>query len=322
MLQRLLLLWLVLLSAIAVIWPVDSLAGFDPFVAYKPYLWHFIAATMFAIGWMLPRDEVKQVARRWPLVLGGTAVQFTTMPVLAWLVATCGGFDEQQFIGLIVVGCVPGAMASNVLTLMAKGNVSYSLSLTTSATLLSPLFVPLALMTALGQEIEFPVRAVMSQLCWAIVLPVVSGHLLGRSLPKWEQQAKRIGSTIANATILWIIAVVVALNRENITELVVDYAASIKLLGGLLTINLLGYLAGYGGGFGLRLPEPMRRALTLEIGMQNAGLGAALAANYFSPEAAIPAALYTFGCMFTGTILARIWANRNPETSDKSAKPH
>ena len=85
-------------------------------------------------------------------------------------------------------------------------------------------------------------------------------------------------------------------------------------------MNLLGYFAGYGGGWGLRLPEPMRRALTLEIGMQNAGLGATLAANYFSPEAAIPAAIYTFGCMFTGTILAKIWASRAEPTLESKQR--
>ena len=318
MLQRYLLLWLILLSALAYAWPVNRLAGFDPFTPYQPYLWHFIAATMFAIGWMLPRDEVLQVARRWPLVLAGTAVQFVTMPLLAYSVAKLGGFDNQQFIGLIIVGCVPGAMASNVLTLMAKGNVSYSLSLTTSATLLSPLFVPLALRVALGNSVDFPTGEVMWQLVWAIVLPVVSGHALGRLVPKWEARAKRIGSTVANLTILWVIAVVVALNRDRIADLAADYSASAKLLGGLLVINVLGYLAGYGGGFALRLPEPMRRALTLEIGMQNAGLGATLAAKFFAPEAAIPAALYTFGCMFTGTILARLWANRSPAADKKS----
>ncbi len=80
----------------------------------------------------------------------------------------------------------------------------------------------------------------------------------------------------------------------------------------LLAVNLGGYLAGYGGGIGLRLPEPMRRALTLEVGMQNAGLGTTLAMALFpnEPATALPAAMYTFGCMFTGTVVARVWAER------------
>ena len=80
-------------------------------------------------------------------------------------------------------------------------------------------------------------------------------------------------------------------------------------------INLAGYFAGYAGGRLLRLPRPMRRALTLEVGMQNAGLGTFLVLKVFNeePAAAIPTALYTFGCMFTGTVLARLWAGFGKE---------
>jgi BASS family bile acid:Na+ symporter len=76
-------------------------------------------------------------------------------------------------------------------------------------------------------------------------------------------------------------------------------------------INLLGYTAGWLGGLAMRLPVPMRRALTLEIGMQNAGLGTGLILTLFPdyPAAAIPTAAYTFGCMLTGTVLANVWSN-------------
>lgn len=301
-----------MLSLAAYLGPAWLPERLDPFLATSGILWHLIAVTMFAIGWMLPRDEVLQVARRWPLVLAGTAIQFATMPLAAWLVARGVGLQGDALTGAIIVGCVPGAMASNVLTLMARGNVSYSLSLTTSATLLSPLVVPLALQLTLGKTVDVPVATIMLRLVWAIVVPVVAGHVLGRSLPKWESTARRVGSTIANLAILWIIAVVVAVNRDKLNGLASNWNASLVLVGSLALINVVGYLAGYGGGWALRLPEPMRRALTLEIGMQNAGLGATLAKTFFSDEAAIPAALFTFGCMFTGTILARLWANMEP----------
>jgi BASS family bile acid:Na+ symporter len=105
-------------------------------------------------------------------------------------------------------------------------------------------------------------------------------------------------------TILWIIAIVVGLNRERLA----GFEAAILLA--LLILNLAGYVAGYFGGGLLRLKQPMRRALTLEVGMQNAGVGTWLVLTVFKdePAAAIPPALYTFGCMFTGTILARVWA--------------
>ena len=82
-------------------------------------------------------------------------------------------------------------------------------------------------------------------------------------------------------------------------------------------MNIGGYLAGYTGGVAMKLPEPMRRALTLEVGMQNAGLGAVLAAQLFAAREAIAIApaMYTFGCMLTGTLLAGIWTWREKRNS-------
>jgi BASS family bile acid:Na+ symporter len=138
-----------------------------------------------------------------------------------------------------------------------------------------------------------------------------------RRFPAYQPAARRWGSLVANLAILWIIAVVVALNRPNLANFRFD------LLWALLAVNLGGYLAGYTGGLVLRLPEPMRRALTLEIGMQNAGLGAVLALDLFkttsSDEIAVAPAMYTFGCMLTGTMLATGWSFF-PTATEKQSK--
>ena len=306
-LDRLLLLWLILVCA-AAYWWVDWFGGteaFDPFVWSGPGLPYLIFVTMLAIGSLLPEDEIRQVIQRWPTVLAGTAMQYAAMPLLAYATGRFLGLEGAWMIGIVMVGCVPGAMASNVLTLMARGNVSYSVSLTTSATILSPVVVPLVLWIALGRIVpNFPVGKAFSDLSLMVVIPVVTGHLLSRMFPRWAAGARHVGVIIANLTILWIIAVVVAKNRDQVSQL------PDGLVAGLLAINSAGYLAGFLGGRLIRLPDPMRRALTLEIGMQNAGLGATLASRLFpdDPAAWLPAALYTFGCMFTGTILARLWA--------------
>jgi BASS family bile acid:Na+ symporter len=263
-----------------------------------------IALAMFAIGWRLPRDEVARVARRWPTVLGGTAVQYGAMPALAYLAARVARLDDDATVGLILVGCVPGAMASNVLTLMARGNVSYSVSLTTTATVLSPLVVPMTLRLALGGiSVDFPAIDAMRQLALFVVLPVMVGHGIGRSRPGWDRLAGPVAEAVANLAILWIIAVVVAANRGRLA------APDPRLVAALLSVNLLGYLSGDLGGRLLRVDRPMRRALTLEVGMQNAGLGTTIALSLFPdrPAVAIPCALYTFGCMLTGTALASWW---------------
>lgn len=314
MLQRFLIVWLCLSSAAAYWWPAFAPVAFDPFVASKPILKALIVVTMFAIGWMLPREEVVNVFKRWPTVLGGTAVQYLSMPALAYGLGHLFGLTGDDLTGVILVGCVPGAMASNVLTLNAHGNTSYSVSLTTSATLLSPIAVPLALGLALHGEESIDWRWLTKsslELLYTVVIPVVCGYLLSRALPRWEKKAHKIGPIIANLTILWIIAVVVGLNRDRLTLAGGDGKIVVMLIA-LLGVNLGGYTAGYLSGWSMQLPEPMRRALTLEIGMQNAGLGAFLATQLFPDRLAIAVApaMYTFGCMITGTILATIWAQR------------
>lgn len=310
MLERLLLLWLTLLGLLAYFW--SAWFRWDPFVGSVPYLDLLIATTMFAIGSLLPRDEIRQVINRWPTVFGGTAVQYTSMPLLAYCVGRVFGYEGPMLAGIIMVGCVPGAMASNVLTLAARGNVSYSVSLTTAATLVSPLMIPLTLKLTLGQWRTFPAAKMSLMLLLTVVVPVVAGHVLTRTFRAWESSSRRLGPVVANLTILWIIAVVVGKNRARLAEL------DATILLALLVVNVAGYLAGYGGGRLLRLPGPMRRALTLEVGMQNAGLGTFLALRLFKdqPATAIPPAIYTFGCMFTGTLLARLWAEFGRQRED------
>lgn len=320
MLERYLLAWLVLSSTISYFWPVlwgHEPGGFDPFVATTSAMFSWlIAITMLAIGMMLPRHEVGQVIRHWPVVLGGTVVQFTAMPLLAFTIGTLLGIRGEAFIGLVMVGCVPGAMASNVLTMNARGNVSYSVSLTTMATLLSPLAVPLLLGLALAvdKSISLSMKDVSLKLLMTVVGPVIIGHVLSRRYPNWESQARKYGSLVANLVILWIIAAVVGQHREQIDRV------SFQLLLALILVNVCGYAAGFLGGLTMRLPPPMRRALTLEVGMQNAGLGTVLAVAFFpDTTVAIAPAIYTFGCMLTGTLLANVWARMS--ISHPSTRP-
>jgi bile acid:Na+ symporter, BASS family len=316
--QRTLLFWLTVCSVAAFFWQEMAGAGsLDPFLKTASAIPYQFAVTMFCIGCLLPRKEVDELATRWPTVLGGTAIQYLSMPLLAWGIATALGLQGPYLVGVIVVGCVPGAMASNVLTLAARGNVSYSVSLTTMATILSPFIVPFVLKLTLSQQQDVPTQKIMIALLWQVVGPVIAGHIICRAASGFAQFMRGLGPIVANGTIVWIIAVVVAQNRENLATVFDSGGAALSLAVGLLALNILGYLAGFGGGAALGLPDGMRRALTIEIGMQNAGLGTSLVQQFFKdePAAALPPALYTFGCMLTGTLLAQWWS-RNPPAND------
>jgi BASS family bile acid:Na+ symporter len=230
-------------------------------------------------------------------------VQYLVMPSLAWMLINLFSLERSLEIGVILVGCVPGAMASNVLTLIARGNVSYSVGLTTSATLVSPVIVPLAMKLTLGATADPQLLLNTAvQLCLTVVLPTLAGFGLSRVSTRFSNWSERWAGRIANLCILWIIAVVMAKNRQILGSL------SPSLLGILLLLNLGGYLGGQVGGRLLGLTTGMRRALMLEVGMQNAGLGASLATSLFpdQPGVALPCGLFAFGCMLTGTVLAQI----------------
>ncbi len=302
MLQRYILVWLVLSSGISLFWP-QLYAGFDPFLACKPAMNWLIVTAMFCVGALLPHDELKQLAHRWPAVLLGTAAQYISMPLLAWLAVLVFRPEPELATGIIIVGCVPGAMASNVLTMTARGNVSYSVSLTTCSTLLSPIIVPQALRIFLERDVVYDGQDAVLMLILQVALPVVLGHGLSRIWDQFRRVAETFAPTAANLAILTVIATAVALKRSEVSS------ASPGIIIPLLVINLLGYIAGFAFGWAGRLKTPMKRALTLEVGMQNAGAGTVLAVQLFGEQSAaiIPCVLYTFGCMLTGTILATVW---------------
>ena len=217
------------------------------------------------------------------------------------------GLSGGHLIGVIIVGCVPGAMASNVLTMIAGGNVSYSVSLTTVSTIVSPVVVPIAMYACLRSAIPVDLKDVAIQLFLVVVGPVVLGRILCTFWPRGEKFMERIAPILAPLTILWIIAGVVGANRDSLNKGVAPVVIA------LAGINLVGYLVGYWGGAALRFSEGVRRALTIEIGMQNAGLGVALAQQLFPdlPDAQVPPALFTVGSMLTATLLVKAWVWRD-----------
>ena len=309
---RSLLFWLVVTSGIALVWPVERF-GFDPFRASTWHLWALIVVTMLALGTLVRRDELRPLRQHpWWVVLG-VATQLIVMPAAAWLMTRLFPLPEEIAAGVILVGCVPGAMASNVLTNLARGSVAYSVSLTTIATLVSPVTVPALLWIVTGFRSDQSLTKPAVQLAMLVVLPTVVGFLASRRWRRIRDAAARLSPPVASVALLWIITAVVAKNRESLG------GVSLMLLVALLLINVSGYLAGWIVGRTSRLPPRYGRALTLEVGMQNAGLGTVLASSMHPESTAvmIPTAAYTFGCMLTGTLLAGLW--RRAESVEESA---
>lgn len=262
------------------------------------FIW-FFAATMFALGVVLEPQELKETARRPKEVALGVMTQFTVMPILGFLAAYFGDVPPAIALGFVIVGCAPGAMASNVMVFLAGGAVAFSITLTTFATLLAPLLTP-SLVKFFGDAF-FPISfwAMMKIIIQVLLIPLLLGMLLRRYLGKQLEAAKVIAPAIAAVAIVIICSLAVAKNQQTLG------AMGMKMFFLVASVNILGYAAGWYLGKLYGFDYRYRLTLAIEIGMQNAGLGVVLALKLFqdTPEVAMPAALFAVWCVFTAALV-------------------
>jgi len=302
-----------LISQYMAIWTLIGavLAYFQPgwFLIFGGVFQWLFAATMFALGVVIEPDELRTTVRE-PRQIGlGLLTQYLVMPTLGFTAAVLSGLPEAIALGLIVVACAPGAMASNVIVYLAGGAVAYSVALTMVATMLSPLVTPALVEWLGGAFMDIPFWPMMQTIFYIVVIPLFLGMLLRGRLGKALPAAKQVAPAIAATSIIIICSYAVAANQERIHSVFqsTDGAVLVALVVGL---NALGYLCGYGLAKLYRFDRRHRVALTIEIGMQNAGLGVVLALKHFSPATALPAALFAFWCVLTAAMMT-LWLRRS-----------
>jgi len=277
------------------------------FLVFKDYFLWLFAATMFALGIVLQPEEARDAMRKPSRIALGVATQFSIMPLLGFAAASLAvaqGVSPMLALGFIIVGCAPGAMASNVITYLAGGAVAFSIAMTMLATTLSPLLTPL-LVELLGKAfMDIPFWPMMQTILLTVALPLTLGMLLRRQLGGWKSYAEKVAPGIAALAIIIICSYAVAANADRIANTPWVVLALVILL------NALGYALGWLAGklFGFDLSH--RITLSIEIGMQNAGLGVALALKHFEPETALPGALFAVWCIITAAGMTRIMRSR------------
>jgi BASS family bile acid:Na+ symporter len=286
--------WVILFAIVAYFFP-------EPFVALKEYNNHFFALTMFGIGAVLQLEDFKRIAKKPVIVLIGTCAQFTIMPIGAFILAKVFNFPPEIAVGLILTGSAPGAMSSNVMSYIAKADVAYSVSLTTVSTLLCPLLTPGLTYLLARSQLEVHFLDMVLNVIYMVILPLFVGfgvrHLFKEKLAKLLPVFPAISVTF----IIFICSLVIALNRNYLPKV------TGLILTAVIILNVFGMLAGFGVGVIFRMNKNRKRTLSIEIGMQNAGLGTALALAHFGEKAAIPAAIFVFICIITASVMAEIW---------------
>ena len=293
---------LVLLSAvIGLIFP-------DVFSHIKPKVINpLLGVIMFGMGLTLKFDDFKVVFSRPRDVIVGCLAQFTVMPLLAWVLARIFGLDQALTVGVILVGCCPGGTASNVITYLAKGDLALSVGMTGVSTLLAPILTPLLVLLLAGQSVDVDVVAMFLSILWVVILPIVAGLIVKRLWPTQTEKATAYLPALSSVTICFIVLIIIAANAHKL------------LTGGLIIIlvvmlhNILGLALGYLIGRIMKLEPSKRKAISIEVGMQNSGLASSLATLHFAayPMATIPGAIFSVWHNISGAIVARYYNNHH-----------
>ena len=297
--------WVVAFGAAAYFWP-------GAFTGLGRYNKLFFSLTMFGIGAVLQIEDFKRIIQKPIIVLIGCCSQFTIMPIGAFILAKLFNLPDEIAVGLILTGSAPGAMASNVMSYIADADTAYSVSLTTVSTLLCPLLTPGLTFVLAGAMMKVNFWAMMLDVIYMVVLPLFVGFGVRYFFKEKIEKISAVFPAISVTFIIFICSLVIALNKERLAEV-----TGIILAAGVL-LNLYGMSAGYGIGTLFRMANKRKRTLSIEIGMQNAGLGTVLALEHFGEKAAMPAAIFVFICIITASLMAALWRSKDRTQKSES----
>ena len=289
--------WALCLSCIAFV-ASDFLSSFEE--AIVPLL----TLVMFMMGLTLTQKDFKRISKEPKAVFIGVLLQFLLMPVLALTLAGMLQLSNQLTAGMVLVGSCAGGTASNVMTYLAKGDVALSISMTMASTLIGVFATPFLCAFYLSETVSVDTPGMLLSIMQMVFLPVFAGVIVNHLLQAQVVKFERFLPSLSILLILCIIAIVVALNSERLVDI------------GLLTLvavilhNSLGLASGFFVSrlFGFNLKQS--HTIAIEVGMQNSGLGVALALQYFSPTAALPGALFSVWHNVSGSILASAWGKK------------
>ena len=299
--------WLVVLvGAAGAVFPA-SLSWIAPQV---PLL---LGIVMFGMGMTIELKDFRHLVRHpWDVGIGVLA-QFTIMPLVAYLLTQAFSLPPDLAVGVILVGACPGGTASNVITYLAKGDVALSVTMTMATTLLAPFITPFLTLLLAGEEIAVNAPAMMLSIAEMVLLPVLLGAALNHFFRRRVAYALTVLPLISALLVALLVGVVVSMSAPRLTEVGALVALAVVLHNGFGLV--LGYaLAGL-----LGLSAAKRRAIGIEVGMQNSGMAASLALLYFNPAAAIPAALFSVWHNISGSLAANWFTRHDADESEISA---
>ena len=260
---------------------------------------------MLTMGMTLTVKDFKVLASRPQDILIGTVAQYTLMPLIAFTVSKALGLSSALTVGLILVGCSPGGVSSNLMTFLCQGDVAFSVGMTTASTLLSPLLTPLLVLYLAGEQVDVDAIGMFKSILIVTIGPVTLGFLLNHFFGE-KKVYKDIMGVMPALAVICLAFIVGGVSAK--------YGKDFLHSGWLIMLavflhNTLGYITGYLAGVALRFTRPKNRTISIEVGMQNAGLATVLAGKHFPtmPDAAVICAVSCVWHSITGAFLAAIF---------------
>ncbi|WP_334176255.1 bile acid:sodium symporter family protein [Pseudoxanthobacter sp.] len=301
-------LWTILFAVLGFVFP-------STFRQLTPYIVTLLGIIMFGMGLTISADDFREVVRRPLDVLIGVIAQFLIMPLLAVALTRIIPMSPEVAAGVILVGCCPGGTSSNVMTYLSKGDVALSVACTSVTTLLAPVVTPFLVWLFASQFLPVDAAAMFLSIVKVVLLPLALGYLAQKLMPGVVHAAVPMLPLVSVTGIVLIVAAVVGASRGAIVQ------SGLMIFAVVILHNGLGYLLGFFAAKATGMSLAKRKAIAIEVGMQNSGLGAALATAYFSPLAAVPSAIFSVWHNISGALLANYFETRTEEP-EAGAKPH
>lgn len=280
-----------------------------------------IGIIMFSMGLTLTTEDFKILAQRPLDICIGAAAQYLIMPFLAFGISKVLHLSDAIALGLILVGCCPGGVSSNIMSYLCGGDVAFSVGMTTVSTLLSPVMTPLLVsFLASGTRISIKGLPMFVSIIETVILPIAVGFLLNYLLGKKKtfQDIQKIMPGVAVLGLACVVGGVISSQGANF------FTSGVVIFAAVLLHNGMGYLLGYGAGKLTGMNTAKKRTISIEVGMQNAGLATNLAtttAQFASaPESAIICAVSCVWHSISGTLIAGFFASldrKNEKAEDK-----
>ena len=265
-----------------------------------------IGVIMFSMGLTLTTEDFKILAQRPFDICVGAIAQYLIMPFLALGLTKLLNLPDGIALGLILVGCCPGGVSSNIMSYLCGGDVAFSVGMTTVSTILSPVMTPfLVSFLASGTHISIKALPMLVSIVETVILPVALGFLLNYLFGKKKTfgELQKIMPGIAVLGLACVVGGVVSSQGAKFFE------SGVIIFVAVFLHNGLGYLLGYGAGRLVGMNTAKKRTIAIEVGMQNAGLATNLATRHFPtlPEAAIASAVSCVWHSISGTLLAGLF---------------